>query len=114
MRKSISAVVAVAAFATLAAPASTAVTRTVKVGDNYFVRDGGAPTVSVKRNTRVKWLWVGDKPHNVKVRRGPVRFSSRTMTSGSYSKAMTRTGTYKIYCSVHGASEQAMTLKVVR
>ena len=105
-------VAATAAFATLVAPASTATTRSIKVGDNYFVREGSSPTISVSKSTRVKWLWRGDAPHNVKVSRGPVKFSSRTMTSGSYTKAMTRTGTYKIYCSVHGSSDQSMTLRV--
>ncbi len=113
MRRLPAILVAAAAFATLtAAPASTATTRSVTVGDNYFVRDGSAQTLSVRKNTRVKWLWRGNSPHNVKVSRGPVRFSSRTMTTGSYSKIMTRTGTYKIFCSVHGSSDQSMTLRV--
>ena len=59
------AVAAGVAFAALAAPAATETLRNVKVGDNYFVRDGSAPTVTVSRNTRVKWLWRGDSPHNV-------------------------------------------------
>ena len=114
MRTSVCALVAVTASAALAAPASTAVTRTVKVGDNYFVEDGRAPTVRVKRNTTVKWLWRGDAPHNISVSRGPVKFKSRVRTSGSYSRKMTRTGTYKIFCTIHSASDQSMTLRVVR
>jgi plastocyanin len=100
------------ACATLAAPATTATLRNVKVGDNYFVRDGAARTVTVSRNTRVKWLWRGDAPHNVTVRRGPVRFHSKTMRTGSYSKLMRRAGTYRIVCTIHGASDQSMTLRV--
>jgi plastocyanin len=99
-------------FATLAAPATTATLRSVKVGDNYFVRDGAARTVTVARNTRMKWLWRGDAPHNVTVRRGPVTFHSKTMRTGSYSKLMRRAGTYKIVCTIHGASDQSMTLRV--
>ena len=34
-----------------AAPALAA-TKRVKVGDNYFVRDGGVPTVTVNKGTR--------------------------------------------------------------
>jgi len=112
MRRVLVALLAVAAFGGLAAPASTATTRTIKVGDDYFVRDGSSPTVTVTRNTRVKWLWRGDSPHNVTVSRGPVKFKSKTMTEGSYTKAVTRSGTYSIYCTIHGRSNQSMTLKV--
>jgi plastocyanin len=99
-------------FGALSAPAFTETLRNVKIGDNYFVRDGSAPTVTVTRNTRVKWLWRGDSPHNVNATRGPVKFHSKTMRTGSYSRLMTRTGTYKIVCTIHGASDQSMTLKV--
>jgi plastocyanin len=103
---------AAAMFAALAAPASTATTRTIKIGDDYFVRDHASITVTVNRNTRVKWLWRGDSPHNVTVSRGPVKFKSKTMTEGSYAKTLTRGGTYAIYCSIHGRADQSMTLKV--
>ncbi len=113
MRRALPVVVAAAAsFAAIAAPASTETLRSVRVGDNYFVREGSAPTVTVSRNTRVKWLWRGDSPHNVVVTRGPVKFRSKTMRTGSYSKLMTRAGTYKIVCVIHGASDQSMTLRV--
>jgi plastocyanin len=105
-------VTASAAFATLAAPASTETLRNVKIGDNYFVRDGAARTVAVSRNTRVKWLWRGDSPHNVTVTKGPVKFHSTTKRTGSYSKLMRRAGTYKIICTIHGARDQSMTLRV--
>ena len=112
--KLVSALLAAAACAcaALAAPASTATTRTVKVGDNYFVRDGSAPTVTVTRNTRVRWTWVGDSVHNVVVSKGPVKFRSKRMTSGTYARTMTRRGTYKIFCEFHGAGDQSMTLRV--
>lgn len=100
------------AFAALAAPASTATTRSITVGDDYFVKDDATITVSVKRNTRVKWLWRGEAPHNVTVSRGPVKFKSKTMTEGSYSKLMTRAGTYRLYCTIHGRENQSMVLKV--
>jgi len=103
---------AAAVSATLAAPASTATTKEVKVGDDYFVKDGAARTVKVSRNTRVRWVWEGDSPHNVRVSRGPVKFRSPTQSDGTYSRKMTRKGTYKIFCSIHGASDQSMTLKV--
>ena len=113
MRRALPLVVAAAAsFAVLAAPASTSTTRSIKIGDNYFVEDGSPPTVGVRRGTRVKWLWRGDSPHNVNVTRGPVKFHSKTMRTGSYSKLMTRAGTYRIVCTIHGANDQSMTLRV--
>ena len=47
MRKLIVIVLALAVAAALAATALAA-TKSVKVGDNYFVRSSGVPTVSVK------------------------------------------------------------------
>jgi plastocyanin len=98
------ALAAVAATAFLAPPAS-AVTR-VRVDDDVF-RPG---SLSVSKGTLVRWVWVGDNPHNVKVRRGPVKFGSSTKSSGTYSKRMRRRGTYRIVCTVH--SGMAMTLRV--
>jgi plastocyanin len=98
------------ALAVFAASAPSA-TR-VKVGDNYFVRASGVPTVTVSKGTRVRWVWRGNNLHNVKVKRGPVKFSSSTMTSGSYSKRMRRRGTYTIVCTVHGGGDQKMKLIV--
>lgn len=96
----------------LAGSASTATTRTVKIGDNFYVKDDAKVTVTVKRNDRVRWNWTGDRPHDVRVRTGPVKFHSKVQTTGSYSRKMTRRGTYRIFCTIHGASDQSMTLKV--
>ena len=103
--------VAATTAAAVAVPALAA-TKSVKVGDNYYVRTSGVPTVTVKKNDTVKWNFAGKKPHNVKVKSGPVKFTSKTMTSGSYSRKMTRAGTYVIYCTIHGQSDQSMKLKV--
>jgi hypothetical protein len=84
----------------------------VKVGDNYFVRSSGVPTVTVSKGTRVKWYWAGDSVHNVKVASGPIRFGSSSMTRGSYAKTVRKRGTYTIVCTVHGASDQKMKLVV--
>jgi plastocyanin len=96
----------------LAAPAAAA-TRNVKVGDDYYVRAGSPPTVSVKKGTTVKWNWAGRRQHNVVVQRGPVSFQSKLKRSGSFSRRMRRVGTYKIVCSIH-QPDMAMTLKVRR
>ena len=104
-----------ALVAGLLAPAVTpalAATKRVKVGDNFFVRDGGTPTVSVGKGTKVTWVWKGRSLHNVTVTRGPATFRSGSKTSGRFSKKVSRTGTYTIVCTVHGASDQSMKLVV--
>ncbi len=103
---------AIATCGALAAVADSATKRSIKVGDNYFVRSRGVPVVTVTRNTRVTWRWTGDSPHDVRVSRGPVKFRSKVQTEGTYSRTMTRRGTYKIYCMIHSASDQSMVLRV--
>ncbi len=101
-----------ALFAVLAATALAA-TKTVKVGDNWFVRDSsGTPTVTVKAGDTVKWTFVGDSSHDVSVTKGPVKFRSPIKSSGSYKKVMKKRGTYSIICTIHGKSDQAMKLVV--
>jgi plastocyanin len=99
--------VALAVFAA-SAPSATR----VKVGDNFFVRSSGVPTVTVSKGTTVKWVWKGDSVHNVKVAKGPVKFGSSSKDSGSYKKRMTTKGTYTIICTVHTAADQKMKLVV--
>jgi plastocyanin len=111
MRKPLALILAVALFAVLAATALAA-TKNVKVGDNYFVRSSGVPTVTVTKNTYVKWVFSGDSSHNVSVTKGPVKFTSPVKSSGSYRKRMTRKGTYTIICTIHGAADQKMKLVV--
>lgn len=94
------------------AATALAATKTVKVGDNWFVRSSGTPKVTVNRGDTVSWRFVGDAPHNVAVTRGPTRFRSKTMSSGTFRKRVTRKGTYTIVCTIHGASDQSMRLVV--
>ena len=112
MRRAFAAVAAAATCATLAASATSAGTRSIKIGDNYFVRPSGVPVVTVTRNTRVTWRWTGSSTHDVRVSSGPIKFHSKVQTEGTYSRLMTRRGTYKIYCEIHGASDQSMVLRV--
>lgn len=111
MRKLLVGVLAAAALCAFAATALAA-TKSVKIGDNYFVRSSGVPTVTVSRNTTVTWRFSGDSTHNVTVSRGPVKFHSATKSSGTYSKKVTKRGTYTIYCSIHGPGDQKMKLIV--
>jgi|SRR5215204_6740094 len=110
MRKLIVIALVVGCFGTLASVALAA--KSVKVGDNYYVRSKGVPTVTVTKGTTVKWNFRGSNPHSVTVSKGPRKFDSGVRTSGSYKKKLTKRGTYKIYCTVHGASDQSMKLVV--
>jgi plastocyanin len=94
------------------ASVAMAATKSVKVGDNYYVRPSGVPKITVSKGTRVKWRFGGGSPHTVTVKSGPARFNSGVRSSGSYSKKLTKRGTYVIYCTIHGASDQRMKLVV--
>lgn len=109
--------VLIAATSLLAVVVTTAfaATRTVKVGDNWFVRSSGVPTVTVSKDTTVIWRFVGRSSHNVHSIKGPSRFTlprSGTKISGSVRRKMTRRGTYTIICDVHGRADQSMKLVV--
>jgi plastocyanin len=102
---------AVAVLSAVFATSAPSATR-VNVGDNYFVRPSGVPTVTVSKGTKVRWVWTGNDLHNVKVKSGPASFSSPSKMSGSYSKRLRKRGTYTIVCSVHGGRDQKMKLVV--
>ena len=85
--------------------------RGVKVGDDFFVRKGSVPTVTVKKGKTVKWRWVGHDQHNVVAQKGPTSFQSALKTKGTFSKKMTKKGTYTIICNIH-APDMRMKLKV--
>ena len=112
MRKLLILMLIAATSAVLAVPALAA-TRSVKVADDYFVRKGSVPTVTVKKGTTVTWRWAGKEMHNVAVTKGPVKFRSSFKSKGSYSKRVTRAGTYKIVCTIH-QPDMAMKLRVTR
>jgi plastocyanin len=107
MKKHIAAgAVTVVAAGAIAIPAFGA-TSTVQLKDNVF-----APTrITVKKGTTVRWVWKGKAPHNVKVTRGPVKFGSKTQVKGSFSRRLTKAGTYSIVCTIH-APAMKMTIRV--
>ena len=55
--------------------------------------------------------WKGSAPHNVTVTSGPAKFRSATRTKGRFSKKLTKTGTYKLVCTIHDPG-MSMTIKV--
>jgi plastocyanin len=93
-----------------AAPAA-AKTRNVKIGDDFFVRNSGVATVTVKKGTTVKWNWTGHDSHNVVVSKGPAHFQSSLKTRGNFKRKLKKKGTYTIICSIH-APDMRMKLKV--
>jgi len=111
MRKLIVMALAVGCLGVLASVA-VAATKSVKVGDNYYVRPSGVPKVTVTKGTKVKWRFGTGTPHTVTVKSGPAKFNSGLKSSGSYSKTLKKRGTYVIYCTIHGFSDQRMKLVV--
>jgi plastocyanin len=96
---------ALAAFAVpaLAATHKKAATRTIKVGDFFFVKDSNhAPTVHVAKGTVMKWHFIGMADHNVTVESGPAKFHSHDMDHGFYTHRVFKPGTYRIECTIHG------------
>ena len=114
MRKLIILATVAVATAAIAVPAMAA-TKTVKIGDIWFISKAkNHGTVKAKVGDTVKWTWVGDFPHNVTVSKGPVKFKSKTQKKGTFSRKITKAGTYTIICTIHGAKAQSMILKVTR
>jgi plastocyanin len=106
MKKLIAGGTALALTAGVLATQAFAATKTVSVKDNLF----SPKTLTVSKGTTVKWVWKGKAPHNV-VSTGAGKFQSKVMTKGSFSKKLTKAGTYKIVCSIH-APGMRMTVKV--
>jgi plastocyanin len=111
MRKLIILALAVGCLGAVASVAMAA-SRSVKVGDNYYVRASGVPKVVVSKGTKVKWRFRTGTPHTVTVKSGPAKFNSGVRSSGIYAKTLKKRGTYVIYCTIHGFSDQRMKLVV--
>ena len=97
-----------------AAPAQGAASKTIKVGDNFYL----PKTVTVNRGTTVTWKWPGydeaGDVHDVKLKTGPKgvkKFQSEAAsTDYSFKRKLTVAGTYKLICTLH--EEMTMTIKV--
>jgi plastocyanin len=105
--KKLIAVAVVAALAITAIPVAFGATRGVRVDDNVF----RPSSLTARRGDLIRWRWVGDNPHNVRVTRGPSRFGSRIMRSGSYSRRVRRRGTYRIVCTIHPRMRMTLTVR---
>jgi plastocyanin len=103
------AVAALAGLATLGGTAGAAPKTTVVLGDNFF----SPSEKTVRRGTKVRFKWTGNRPHNVTKASGPGGgFASRTTRSRgvNFAKKFKKAGTYRIVCTIHAG--MGMRLKV--
>jgi plastocyanin len=110
--KKILAALTVTVIAAAAAVPALAGTKSVKVGNNYFVTPRNNATVTIQHGSTLKFVWHSNGvPHNVKKTRGPgPAFHSPVKTGGSYSHKFTRGGTYKLVCTI--LTGMKLTVKV--
>lgn len=113
MHRSVITLVAVALIAATAATAHAA-TKPIKVADNYYVRAGEQPTVTVELDDVVVWSFVGRRAHTVHSTDRRMTFRSRPMTSGRFIKRMTEVGSFTIFCDIHERDKMSMTVDVER
>jgi plastocyanin len=100
------ALVAVAGTQAIARPQQS-----VRVDDDYFVRDSGSPKITVAKGTRVTFHFRGDGLHNIHVVQGPRKFTTGYKRSGSIAKILRKKGTYKLVCDIH-QPDMKLTIKV--
>jgi plastocyanin len=110
MRKLLALLLAAGVAAAFAVPAlgSTPVKK-VKVGPLFSF---SPKSITVKKGTKVVWNWVGGLPHNLAIKTGPVKFSSKKMYTGSYTHVFATKGTYVLICKIHVHQGMKMTIKV--
>jgi plastocyanin len=98
-----------------AAPAQAA-GKTVRIYDNYFLKDD----LTVNRGTLITWRWPGfdeaGDVHDVKLRSGPrgVRkfHSEAAATDYTFKRRLKKPGRYRIVCTLH--VEMTMKIRVRR
>jgi plastocyanin len=84
-------------------------TKSAKI-ESYFFSPG---KLTISRRTRVVWHFLNDGgvQHTVTVKSGPVHFTSRRMSSGTYSHKFTKAGTYHLYCIVHPIMTETVVVR---
>ena len=112
MRKLLASVLVLAVLGIVASQAFAA-TRSVSVGDDWFVAKGHPRSITVKKGTTVTWRFRGKTMHNVDARKGPMHFISSYRKKGTFSKRLTKAGTYVVYCDIH-SPDMRMTIHVKR
>jgi plastocyanin len=116
------AIVLAGAAAAAAAPASAGVPdgarkpqkRAVDVVDNYY----GPKKLTVNLKSRITWKWTDEAAdvHDVKLTSAPKGFKKFQTEPGSagftYSKTLTKPGTYRFICTFHEEDNMRMTIVV--
>jgi plastocyanin len=101
------------ALAGVLAATALAATKSVKVGDNYYVRSSGVPTVTVKKGDKLKFNFKGSSPHNAQSSSISTGSCKTVRSSGSCTTPkLKKRGTFTIFCIVHGKADQSMRVKV--
>jgi plastocyanin len=96
--------------AAIAVPALGATTtKHVKVGPLFSF---SPKSISIKRGTKIVWVWTGGLPHNLAIKTGPVKFQSKKQVSGTYTHVFSVKGTYVLICKIHVHQGMKMTIKV--
>jgi plastocyanin len=113
MKKLLALLATGATAAVLAAPAAAA-TKTVTVGDDYFVRKGATPTVVIKSGDMVKWVWTGKHKHQVFQVGGPTdgkHLHSPAQTKGTWKHLFRKRGLYEFQCPYHAGQKMNVRVK---
>ena len=112
MRKLLVAVL-VAALAGVLPAGATAATRTIRIGDNWYGRQGKR-SLTVGLGARIAFKWVGHRRHSVRVNTGPRYFASPVKRSGRWAPARARyrkVGTYRLICDVRPRMRVALRIR---
>jgi plastocyanin len=109
----------VAASLAVGSTAAFAASKTIKIGDNWFVSSSkNATTVKVAKGAKITWKFTGEEGHEVRLKSAPAGVKKGTFkvgerTSGTKtSPKLTKVGTYKFYCPIHEYDNQRITVKV--
>lgn len=111
MRRATALILATAAITALGAASAFAATRSVTW--NYTP----PKTMSITKNTTVKWTWRNTGAHNVVIKRGSVtgstvKSSGGVKASGTYSYKFASAGTFTVFCTPHINSGMRQTITV--
>jgi plastocyanin len=101
------AVVALVLVLLAAVPVASGATRTVKLQSQAF----SPKTITIHRGDRIRFRWVSGF-HNVRRVSGPVFKKIASRQGGSVTRTFTRTGRYRLVCSIHRNLGMFLTVRV--
>jgi plastocyanin len=100
-------VIALALVLLAAVPAASGATRTVKLQSTSF----GPKTITIHRGDKIRFRWVTGF-HNVRRVSGPAFKKIASRDRGAVTRAFTRTGRYRLVCSIHRDLGMFLTVRV--